>query len=257
LIFAVWTGRPRLKLRALAAPALLVALTALTILPWTIRNALVMHSFIPVSDETGITLIGTYNAASAANTQVPYKWRIFYGVPGEGSLIHEESHLTEPQLGAKLESQALHYIEHHPLSPLEVGYHNTLRLFELEGTFAWKASAAAVSLTTAIARTGVISFWILCLLALGGLATKRGRSAPGWVWVIPLLLGLSVVLVNVETPRFREPVDPFLILLAAAGLSVPVDWVIARLHRAPVGRQAGDAVAARPGQLVEVRQRLA
>jgi hypothetical protein len=163
----------------------------------------------------------------------------------------------EPQLGAKLQSQALHYIEHHPISLVQVFYHNTRRLFELEGTFAWKASAAAVSLTTEVARTGVISFWILCLLALGGLATKRGRSAPGWVWVIPFLLALSVVMVNVETPRFREPVDPFLILLAAAGLSVPVDWAIGRLRRAPVRREAGDAVAARPAQLVEVRERLA
>lgn len=257
LIPAVWIGRPRLKLRSLAAPALLVALTALVILPWTIRNAVVMHTFIPVSDETGITLVGTYNVASAANTQVPYKWRIFYGIPHEGALIHDESHMTEPQLGAKLQSQAIHYIEHHPVSLLQVLYHNTRRLFELEGTFAWKASAAAVSLTTEVARTGVISFYILCLLAIAALATRRARSAPWWVWVIPFLLALSVVMVNVETPRFREPVDPFLILLAAAGLSAAVDWVIARLRRTPVGREAGDPVPARPAQLVEVRERLA
>ena len=260
LIPAVWIGRRvggKFSLRSLAAPALLLALTALTILPWTIRNALVMHTFIPVSDETGITLVGTYNVASAANTQVPYKWRIFYGIPHEGALIHNESHMTEPQLGSELQSQAIHYIEHHPISLVQVLYHNTRRLFEIEGTFAWRASAAAVSLTTEVARTGVISFYILCLLAIAALATRRARSAPWWVWVIPFLLALSVVMVNVETPRFREPVDPFLILLAAAGLSVPVDWLIARLHRAPVGRQAGDAVAARPGQLVEVRERLA
>ncbi len=261
LIPAVWTvrrvGGKLIKVRSLAAPALLVGMTALTILPWTIRNALVMHTFIPVSDETGITLVGTYNVASAANPQVPYKWRIFYGIPHEGSLIHHESRMTEPQLGSKLQSQALHYIAQHPLSPLEVGYHNTLRLFELEGAVAWKASAAAVSLTPDVARTGVTSFWILCGLALFALATRRARSAPWWVWVIPLLLGLSVVLVNVETPRFREPVDPFLILLAAAGLSAVVDWLIARLRRAPVGREAGDPVAARPSQLVEVRERLA
>jgi 4-amino-4-deoxy-L-arabinose transferase-like glycosyltransferase len=257
LIPAVWTARPRLRPNALAAPALLVALTALVILPWTIRNAVVMHTFIPVSDETGITLVGTYNVASAANTQVPYKWRIFYGIPHEGALIHNESQMTEPQLGAKLQSQAIHYIEHHPVSLLQVLYHNTRRLFELEGTFAWKASAAAVSLTTEVARTGVISFYILCLLAIAALATKRARSAPWWVWVIPFLLALSVVMVNVETPRFREPVDPFLILLAAAGLSVPADWLIARLRGSPVGREAGDPVPARPGQLVEVRQRLA
>jgi hypothetical protein len=229
----------------------------LVIVPWTIRNALVMHTFIPVSDETGITLVGTYNAASAANAQVPYKWRIFYGIPHEGALIQHESQMTEPQLGSKLQSQALHYIEHHPISLVQVLYHNTRRLFELEGTFAWKASAAAVSLTTEVARTGVISFYILCLLALGALVTRRARSAPWWVWVIPVLLGLSVVLVNVETPRFREPVDPFLILLAAAGLSAVVDWLIARLRRAPVGREAGGAVATRPGQLVEVHERLA
>jgi 4-amino-4-deoxy-L-arabinose transferase-like glycosyltransferase len=257
LIPAVWIGRPRFKLRSLAAPALLVGLTALTIVPWTIRNAAVMHSFIPVSDETGITLVGTYNVASAANKQLPYKWRIFYGIPGEGPLIRQSSHLTEPELSAKLQSQALHYIGQHPFSLVAVAYHNTRRLLELEGTFAWKASAAAVFLTTSIARTGVISFWILCLLAIAGLATKRGRSAPFWVWIIPLLLALSVVLVNVETPRFREPVDPFLILLAAAGLSTAVDWLVGRLHRAPVGREAGDPVPAPPAELVEVRERLA
>jgi 4-amino-4-deoxy-L-arabinose transferase-like glycosyltransferase len=258
LIFAVWTGRPRFKLGSLAAPALLIALTALMILPWTIRNAIVMHSFIPVSDETGITLVGTYNVKSAVDPKVPYKWRIFYGIPGERALIRESPHLTEPQISAKLQSQALHYVAKHPFSPFVVAYHNTLRLFELEGTFAWIASASAVSLTTPVARTGVVSFWILCGLALLGLATRRGRSAPGWVWVTPLLLGLSVVLVNVETPRFREPVDPFLILLAAAGLSTVVErlWGLV-LRRAPVGREAGDAVPARPAELVEMRQRLA
>jgi 4-amino-4-deoxy-L-arabinose transferase-like glycosyltransferase len=257
LIPAVWTVRPRLTLRSLAAPALLVALTALTIVPWTIRNAVELHSFIPVSDETGVTLVGTYNVASAVDPQVPYKWRIFYGIPGERSLIRESPHLTEPQISAKLQSQALHYVSDHPFSPFVVAFHNTLRMFELEGTFAWIASASAVSVSTPVARTGVISFWILCVLALAALATKRGRSAPGWVWVIPVLLALSVVLVNVETPRFREPVDPFLILLASAGLSTVADRLLGRLHRAPVGREAGEAVATRPAQLVEVHEGLA
>jgi len=68
-----------------------------------------------------------------------------------------------------------------------------------------------------------------------------------------VLLALSVVLVNVETPRFREPVDPFLILLAAAGLAT----LIARLRGAPVVSERRAAVAARPAQLVEMVERLA
>jgi 4-amino-4-deoxy-L-arabinose transferase-like glycosyltransferase len=254
LLAAVWRVGPR----RLVAPGLLVATTALTILPWTIRNAEVMHQFIPVSDETGITLVGTYNAASAANPGVPYKWRIFYGIPGERALIHQASKLTEPQISGKLQHQALHYISEHPLSPLAVAYDNTRRLFELEGTFAWHASASAISLPLDVARDGVIGFWLVCVLALAGAFSKPVRSAPKWVWAVPLLLALSVVLVNVETPRFRAPIDPFLILLAAGGLASATARVRARLrNRAPVRGEAGDAVATRPRELVEMRECLA
>jgi 4-amino-4-deoxy-L-arabinose transferase-like glycosyltransferase len=254
LLPAVWRVGPR----RLVAPALLLATAALTILPWTIRNAEVMHRFIPVSDETGITLVGTYNSASAANPGVPYKWRIFYGIPGERALIRQASHLTEPEIGDKLQHQALQYISKHPVAPLSAGFHNTLRLFELEGAYAWHASASAISLPLSVARDGVIGFWIVCVLALLGAFSRTVRAAPKWVWAVPLLLALSVVLVNVETPRFRAPVDPFLILLAVAGLASAATRITTRLRdRAPVRREAGDAVPARPGELVEMRQRLA
>ena len=70
--------------RALPAPAgavaggiaVLVAAAVVMIAPWTIRNADELHRFVPVSDETGITLVGTYNPASAAQRPVPYKWRV-------------------------------------------------------------------------------------------------------------------------------------------------------------------------------------
>lgn len=258
LIAAAWIGRPRFAARALAAPAVLLAITAVTILPWTIRNAVVMHRFIPVSDETGITLVGTYNAASAANPGVPYKWRLYYGIPGEGPLIRQANHMTELQLGDKLQHQALHYISQHPTAPLEAGFHNTLRLFELEGTFAWRASASGISLPTSVARYGVAGLWLVCLLALIGVFSRPVRAAPKWVWAVPLLLALSVVLVNVETPRFRAPIDPFLILLASAALASVAERVSARLgDRAPVRGEAGDAVPTRPAELVEMRQRLA
>ena len=183
----------------------------------------------------------------------PYKWRIYYGIPGERPLIRESRYMTEPQLGATLEHQALHYISDHPFSPFVVAFHNTLRLFELEGSFAWQASASAISLSNNTAQVGIFCFWALCLLALAGAFTRLARSAPKWVWVVPLLLALSVVLVNVETPRFRAPVDPFLILLAAAGLAT----LAARLRGAPVVGERRGAVPARAAQLVEMVERLA
>ncbi len=125
-----WTGRGK----AAGAVALLLVTTVLMILPWTIRNAVELHHFIPVSDETGITLVGTYNPTSAAYSPVPYKWRFFWKIPADAGLVREVGHYTEPALSAKLESQALDYIGDHPVAPLAVAYHNTLRMFELEGT---------------------------------------------------------------------------------------------------------------------------
>jgi hypothetical protein len=205
--------RPRR--RALAGPALLIAVTVLTILPWTIRNVIVMHKLIPISDETGITLVGTYNSASAHDRQIPYKWRYYLAIPRDRHLLRIASHLTEPQLSARLEHQALSYISRHPLSPLLVSEHNLLRMFELEGSIAWRTSAASIDLTAATARIGVYGFWALCLLALAGLALGGARRAPRWLWAVPVLIAISALPVNFETPRFREPIDPFILLLAA------------------------------------------
>lgn len=256
LIAAVWTIRPRSSPAALAVPALLIATAVLAIVPWTIRNSIELHRFIPVTDENGVTLVGTYNRASAAYEPVPYKWRLFYGIPGERSLIRQAKHLTEPALSDRLQTQALHYIGDHPLSPLAVAYHNSLRLLELEGSFAWHASAGAIDLPEQTAKIGVVSFWILCLLALAGAFTRAARAAPRWLWVVPVLLWLSVALVNAETPRFREPVDPFLVMLAACALAAALGSLRLRLlARAPVRREGEAPVAVGPGQLVKMVER--
>ena len=251
LAFAAWRAR-----RRWIAPVLLVAAALLTISPWIVRNAVVLHRFVWITDETGITLRGTYNPASAAYGPVPYKWRIFYGIPGERPLIRQESRLTEPDLSARLERQAFDYIGAHPLAPLEVLYHNSLRLLELEGSFAWRKSAYAQGIPRGIADAGVAVFWILGALALAGAFTHRVRSVPAWVWAIPLLLWLSAALINAETPRFREPVDVFLILSAACAIAA-APRVVRRLARPPVGRERRPAIPAGPGQLVEVVERLA
>lgn len=241
--------------RRLVGVALLVAITLLTLTPWIVRNAIVLHRFVPVADETGYTLVGTYNGASAHNDQIPYKWRVFYTIPGEPESISRPTGLSEPTLGAKLESQALHYIGRHPLAPLAVLYHNTRRLLELEGGYAYRVSAASIDLPEQTARIGVFSFWLLCLLAIAGAFTRVARRAPWWLWLVPVLMWLSVALVNAETPRFREPLDAFLILLGSCALASAVRFAKGRLA-APARGRRGAPVAAAPRQLVEVRERL-
>ena len=253
LMVAVWKREPR----SLVTPALLVLTAALMIAPWTIRNA---DRRAPVHPGLGRDrdharrhvqpgLGGQPHASLQVADLLRNPGRAAADPPGKPSNRAADRD--------RLQSQALRYIADHPLAPLAVAYHNTLRLFELEGSYAWHASAKAMSLPIPLARAGVFSFWVLCLLALAGAFTKLVRGAPRWIWFVPLLLALSVVVVNVETPRFRAPVDPFLILLAAAGLATAAGWLARRLRRPPVVGEARSAVPARPAQLVEMRQRLA
>ncbi len=239
LAFAAW----RATNGSFVAPAVLVATAVLVLVPWTIRDAVDLHRFVPVSDEAGITLAGTYNAASAADPRIPYQWRLYLPERHPGRLV-------EPALSNDQLNDALRYIGGHPFAPVAVAYDNVRRLLELEGSFAWEASTASIGLPRATAKIGVIGFWVLCLLAIAGAFTKAVRRVPWWMWLVPLLFALSVVLVNAETPRFREPVDAFLLLPAACALATA-------LGRAPIRRVRRAPLPARRAQLVEVREGLA
>jgi 4-amino-4-deoxy-L-arabinose transferase-like glycosyltransferase len=215
--------------RLLGALTLLVA-TAAMIAPWTIRNAVELHHFIPVADETGITLRGTYNQASGSYPRLPYKWRFYWSIPQDAGVKHRAFHETEVPLSNQLESRALHYIGRHPSAPLAVAWSNLQRMFELRGSYAWHQSAHAIGLHEADAQVGVIAFWVLCALAIGGLFTTVARRAPPWLWSLPILYALTIVFINVETPRFREPIDAFLLLLAACAVSTAAGYVRSRMR---------------------------
>jgi hypothetical protein len=136
-----------------------------------------------------------------------------------------------------LRSAGLDYIRAHPGYVAEVAYWNTRRLLDLASRGWSRHTAATISVPPGWADAGVICFWIFGVLALAGAVTGRAK-APWFVWAIPLLMYLSIVLLAAETPRYRAPLDPFLILLAAAlvartpapaGLSMG----FSRLRRAP------------------------
>jgi hypothetical protein len=252
---AGWAAASEARARGVA---LLLVTTLITIAPWTIRNAVELHHFVPISDETGITLAGTYNRYSAAETTIPYKWRFFWKIPSDARLVKTAGHYTEPALDSHLQSQALGYIGDHPTAPLRAGWHNLVRMLELEGSPAWHASAEAVGLHTDVAHTGVIAFWVMGALAVAGALTGRARRVPGWVWAIPVLLALSIVFINVETPRFREPIEPFLVLLAACAVtSVGERMRRSVLGGAPVRRRRRASELPGHAQAVEMVQRLA
>jgi hypothetical protein len=202
-----WTG-PRRALAVLLAFAAVLA-------PWTLRNAYELHAFVPVSTEAGVTLAGTYNHAAMNDRYAPGAWL---------GLRHTEyvrlAHAPMPptEHDHVLRRAALRFIGHHPLYPLAVAWHNAARWLDLAGRGRARFEASTIGLTKPWADAALPFAWALAALAALGLLLRAPRGTPPAFWLAPLALLATTLFVNAETPRFRAPLDPFLILLAARAL---------------------------------------
>jgi hypothetical protein len=120
----------------------------------------------------------------------------------------------EPAEQRALTRRSVRYMADHPGYVVAVGGRNLWRLSGLAGPRWWQFSGRTLSLPRWTASVSGVAFLAFLALALAGAFTRAARAAPRWLWLMPVLMLASVVFVVGET-RFRAPIDPFVILLAA------------------------------------------
>ena len=228
LAVAVWDGRPWRTRAALGPPLALILVALLTITPWTIRNARELHAFVPISTQFGSALAGTYNDAARGDTQNPAAWQGLRHVPDYAYLFNRVSETNEAVLEQKLRAASLHYIREHPTYVAKVGWWNTRRMLDLASLRRSRATAATITINHFWADRGILCFWVFAALAVAGAFTAMARRTPWYVWAMPILSFFSVIFLVVETPRYRTPIDPFLVLLATAALVTAARRVLAQ-----------------------------
>jgi 4-amino-4-deoxy-L-arabinose transferase-like glycosyltransferase len=221
LVWALWGPSPRWSWRALTPVAVLVAATAVVIAPWTIRNARAMDAFVPVSTETGSALAGTYNHTAQTAPPNPRTWHWPRLVPELQPALRKP--MTEPERQRQLAEIAWNYVKDHPAAPLASVATNTARFFGLSGPRWWRYSASTIDVPETVADAAFGWLALTAPLVLIGIVAAWRRGGPGWLWLVPVLLLLSAAVVVGET-RFRAPVDPFLVLLAALGADAVLTW---------------------------------
>jgi 4-amino-4-deoxy-L-arabinose transferase-like glycosyltransferase len=233
-----WTVRPLFSWRALRAPAVVVLATVLTIVPWTLRNERRFHRFVPVATEGGLALAGTYNPVTRADGTHRARWRPAERIPGFGALFHRPG-IDEARLSDELAARAQTYAWQHPGYIPEVMWWSARRVFNLGGR-APDESYREMGIPRRLRTTVTASAYVAFALALVGLIAIVRRALPRgpvFLWLVPLLM-LAGVLPILGTPRYRAPIDPFIVLLAALGLVA-----LAARRRAPASSRAPAARA--------------
>jgi 4-amino-4-deoxy-L-arabinose transferase-like glycosyltransferase len=227
--FLLWSQRPRRALLALVPPLAMLLATAVTLVPWTVRNASVFHRFVPVTTETGYALAGTYNVTAQGDKPYPSVWEPPFAQVA--TILRADPRADEAKISSRLTTDGLDYIRRHPASVLKTAFWNTARLLNLTGVGFERWFAPNESYPRGLATASVVAFWILGLILLGGLLTRPVRDAvrrvPAALWGCPLAVFLCAVPLEGST-RYRSPADPFLILAGAVVLVIAAERLRAR-----------------------------
>jgi 4-amino-4-deoxy-L-arabinose transferase-like glycosyltransferase len=201
---------PRRAIRATA----LIAAVAVAVTPWTVRNTIEFDAFVGISTQTGYGLAGTYNEEARVDDRFTGAWRVPSGVPAFADLFAPGSDRDEAGVDAALRARAVEFAADHPGYVAEAGLWNTARLLGLTGLGWGRAVQQDLGIGPRLADLATFSFWLTGALALAGAFTAAARRLPAAFWAALALLLLSAVLIS-GSSRYRTPIEPFVIVLAA------------------------------------------
>ncbi len=185
---------------------------AAVILPWTVRNALVFHEFIPVTTGAGAEIwIGS---------DVPRGGRYRHGESTEAITALTAGAKSETEKDRMLIADAIRNIRGRPLGWIKVCLSKAFRtIFQIYENVPTGRSRPVNPLV--LAALGFFYYPLLVLGAAGLWITRRQ-----WRLWLPLtgFFAYAVLLYSAVhfVPRYRIPLIPFLILFAsAAAVRIP------------------------------------
>lgn len=206
--------------RRAARDTLLVGVVALgVIVPWTVRNAIQLDGFVPVSTNMGETFcLGHHPGASGGFVDVPDYCTHPYEI-----LRRPADDIARNRVGFE---QGLRFAFHNPATEVRLfakkawyigrDDHDALDAVESNGADPFIDRRAR----DALRWTADIAYYLIVLAAAAGLGRfARGRDARRWL-VLLTAAGLLVFPLGLYgLARFKVPLAPFVAIAAGAGIA--------------------------------------
>jgi len=202
------------------AAAVMLAVFAMTLIPWTVRNLDALDALRPFGTQGGYAMAGQLNSQAARNDALRAVWRNPTEVPEFFDLFHRPG-LSEADVDAQLRKRTLRFAGDRPGHVLAAVRLNSQRMFEAGPghTFVSQVAHREMGIPTPWRGSAQLSVYAFALAALigGVLLVRRRQLGPIWLWLIPVVLFASATPLA-GSPRYRAPIDPFLLMLAAGAV---------------------------------------
>jgi 4-amino-4-deoxy-L-arabinose transferase-like glycosyltransferase len=210
--------------RVAAALGVAIAVVA----PWTIRNAVRLHAFVPVSNNVATLIDGANCDATYHGPQIGLWRETFSQSPAAASAPQAQAcfqgfdisdpHFDEAKASSADTRAGASYARHHLGSLPKVAVVRALRTW---GLYAPRQQIDFESLEgrpRSWQRLGTFMYWVLLPFAFAGATILRRRRRLGWPLVAT---AVTVTVLSASTygqQRFRIAAEPALLVLAAVAL---------------------------------------
>lgn len=213
IVLGLWGARGAMR-RAWRDTAIVAAVMVVTVAPWTIRNAIVVHGFVPVATNASATLWSGHNARANGGPT--------YHSPAQLAAL---SKLSEVDASSRTRDDAIHWAIHHPLRELELIPLKLKALAQGDSEIVWTwidatgAEPLAGGTRAVVVRLADAASYAL-LAALLVTVVVFGRS----LWRVPAMRAMLVFLaaaiplyglIYYGNVRYRIPLEPFMLLVVS------------------------------------------
>jgi 4-amino-4-deoxy-L-arabinose transferase-like glycosyltransferase len=227
-----------------SGPFVIAAVAAVA--PWTIRNAVVMHAFVPVVSGIGHTLL-------AGHQSDPYNpYHVFPEIPIQQKYADVPLPEREIMIEREATRQSIKFIVTHPGDELIFPFEKFYHLYRDDGEGAkWVQGAffdrdtapltISLSVQQRLLRIADSYYVVLMLLAGGGLLLAFSLKDKRRLLLVLVVAGWTAAhLAFLPTSRYHAPLTPIFALWAAVFVVAAYDFAASRLgRRAPTAPPRG------------------
>lgn len=203
---------------------LLTGLALLIVAPWTLRNYLVTQHFVPVATGDGTVLLGAYNNQTVMTPGYVGSWinplhsspQVAYQFP-----LYTCAAPCEIEREVAFRDAAIVWIREHPQDmPGLLVFHflNMWQPIAVEADLPFDRFPQQYSSQLVMIMMGIFAIPIFLLAVYGLFATWRQYWHKLLLVYLLILFAIIECLVFYGIPRFRAPIEPMLIVLAAGGV---------------------------------------
>jgi len=194
LVGLLWVGREAARAGTPRWRPLLVTggVAVALVIPWVVRNAVVLDTFVPGTTTGGYGLAGTYNETSRHHPEFPAIWLPPERDPDMFALIKSLGlPSTEVELDDALTDAAMEYLRENPEYVPQVMFWNTVRLYDLQGPRHALFYAPFVPYPLRLTRLAVYSSYVFYAFAALALVTRSLRGTPWAFWLYPVVATIT------------------------------------------------------------------